>query len=114
MEHIKFLGEDEMFQVTEKAGEMIKEALKDKEPIPSIRIVYNEGGWSGPALGLVLDEPGDEDTVFTEIGVTFMVNNNLLERVKPIKIDFLDSPMGSGFRITSNLKGNRDCGSCSC
>ena len=24
-----------MFEVTEKAGEMIKEALKDKDPIPS-------------------------------------------------------------------------------
>ena len=33
-----------MFEVTEKAGEMIKESLKDKDPIPSIRVVYNEGG----------------------------------------------------------------------
>jgi hypothetical protein len=33
-----------MFEVTEKAGEMIKDSLKEKEPIPSIRVVYNEGG----------------------------------------------------------------------
>jgi len=33
-----------MFEITEKAGEMIKEALKDKEPIPCVRVVYNEGG----------------------------------------------------------------------
>jgi hypothetical protein len=33
-----------MFEVTEKAGEMIKEALKDKNPIPSIRVSYNGGG----------------------------------------------------------------------
>jgi len=31
-----------MFEVTEKAGEMIKEALKDKDPIPSVRVVYSE------------------------------------------------------------------------
>ena len=33
-----------MFEITEKAGMMIKETLKDKDPIPSIRVVYNEGG----------------------------------------------------------------------
>ena len=33
-----------MFEVTEKATEMIKEAFKDKEAIPSIRIVFNQGG----------------------------------------------------------------------
>ena len=33
-----------MLELTEKAGEMIKESLKDKNPIPPIRIVYNEGG----------------------------------------------------------------------
>ena len=39
------IGKEEfMFEVTEKAGEMIKESLKDKDPIPSIRVVYSEGG----------------------------------------------------------------------
>jgi hypothetical protein len=33
-----------MLEVTEKAREMIKEAFKDKEQIPSIRIVFNQGG----------------------------------------------------------------------
>ena len=33
-----------MFEITEKAGEMVKEVLKDKDPIPSIRVMYNEGG----------------------------------------------------------------------
>ncbi len=33
-----------MFEITEKAGEMIKEALKDKVPFPSIRVAFNEGG----------------------------------------------------------------------
>jgi Fe-S cluster assembly iron-binding protein IscA len=32
-----------MFEVTEKATEMIKEALKDQEKISAIRVVYNEG-----------------------------------------------------------------------
>ena len=33
-----------MFEISEKAGEMIKDAFKEKEEIPSIRIVNNEGG----------------------------------------------------------------------
>ncbi len=33
-----------MFEVSEKAGEMIKDAFKEKKEIPSIRIVFNEGG----------------------------------------------------------------------
>jgi len=33
-----------MFEVTEKASEKIKEILKDKEEVPSIRIVLSQGG----------------------------------------------------------------------
>ncbi len=33
-----------MFEVTEKATEMIKEFLKDKEEIPVIRIMLSGGG----------------------------------------------------------------------
>ena len=33
-----------MFEVTEKAAEKIREAFKDKDTIPSIRIQYMEGG----------------------------------------------------------------------
>ncbi len=33
-----------MFEVSEKAGEMLKETFKEREQIPSIRVVYNEGG----------------------------------------------------------------------
>ena len=33
-----------MFDVTQKATEMIKEALKDREKSTPIRVVYNEGG----------------------------------------------------------------------
>jgi Fe-S cluster assembly iron-binding protein IscA len=33
-----------MFDVTQKATEMIREALKDQGKTSSIRVVYNEGG----------------------------------------------------------------------
>lgn len=43
-----------------------------------------------------------------------MVNKDLLEKVRPIKIDYVDTPMGSGFHISSSLKAEKSCGSCSC
>jgi Fe-S cluster assembly iron-binding protein IscA len=33
-----------MFSVSEKASEMIKDFLKDRSEIPSIRVVMQEGG----------------------------------------------------------------------
>lgn len=33
-----------MFEVTEKASEMIKEFLKEKKEIPHIRIMLSQGG----------------------------------------------------------------------
>jgi hypothetical protein len=37
-------GGEKMIEVTEKASEMIKEFLKDKESIPPIRIMLSQGG----------------------------------------------------------------------
>lgn len=36
--------EAEMLEVTEKASQMIKEFLKDRDEIPAIRIMLSEGG----------------------------------------------------------------------
>ncbi len=63
-------------------------------------------------MGLALDEPKDDDTVFTEGGITYLVNKSLYERVKPIKLDFVDTPTGSGFTLSSSME--KSCGSCSC
>lgn len=36
--------EGTMFEVTEKASDMIKDFLKDREVIPHIRIMLSQGG----------------------------------------------------------------------
>jgi len=104
-----------MFEVTEKANEMIRELLKDHEEIPPIRIILSQGGWAGPSLGMVLDEPGENDEVFDSDGITYLIDKNLFDKVKPIKVDFVASAFGSGFSIQSNLVMRASCGSsCSC
>ena len=61
---------------------------------------------------MALDEPKEDDQVFDESGITYIVNKQLYEQVKPIQIDFVKTDRGSGYRISANLSRVR--GSCSC
>jgi iron-sulfur cluster assembly protein len=64
---------------------------------------------------MALDEPKENDELFKENGITFMIDKELFELSKPIKLDYLTSRMGSGFKLTSSLDANSACGSsCSC
>ena len=64
---------------------------------------------------MALDEPKDDDEIVKNDGITFLVNKDLLEKAKPINVDFVDSAMGSGFSISSALSVGGGCGSsCSC
>ena len=100
-----------MFEVTEKANEMIEDFFKNKEGTPYIRIFLSEGGWSGPSLAMALDEPKDDDEVITDNKISYLINKELLEKAKPINVDFVESAMGSGFSLSSGLKTEGGCGS---
>jgi iron-sulfur cluster assembly protein len=64
---------------------------------------------------MALDELRDEDESFDSDGITYVVDKELLNRVKPIKIDYTSSAMGSGFSISSSMNAASGCGSsCSC
>lgn len=62
-------------------------------------------------MGLVLDEPLENDEVFDKQGITFLVDKELYGKAKPIEIDFAGTGPGGGFKITSSLKQE---GTCSC
>ncbi|HQL01326.1 MAG TPA: IscA/HesB family protein, partial [Smithellaceae bacterium] len=63
---------------------------------------------------MALDEPRNEDEVFEEKGTKFVVEKDLWNQAQPINIDFITTPQGSGFKLTSNLQAGNGCGSCSC
>jgi Fe-S cluster assembly iron-binding protein IscA len=67
---------------------------------------------------MALDEPKENDEVFNESGLTFLINKELLDSAKTISVEFIETPRGSGFSVTSALtnKGKDDncCGTCSC
>ena len=103
-----------MLTVTDKASEVIKDFLKDKKPGVSIRVFLNMG-CSGPSLGMALDANRREaDEVISVDLTTFVIEKDLLNRVKPINIDFITTPQGAGFKLTSSLPEGQGCGSCSC
>jgi len=53
---------------------------------------------------MALDELRDEDEVFDQGDIKYVVDKNLLDQVKPIKVDYVNSAMGSGFSITNQSK----------
>ena len=103
-----------MLTVTDKASEVILDFLKDKKEGAAIRVFVNMG-CSGPSLGMALDEAKTEaDEVIQAGGTTFVVEKELLNQVKPINIDFITTPQGAGFKLTSSLPEGQGCGSCNC
>ena len=104
-----------MLQVTEKANEIIQGFLEDKDETSCIRVYLSQGGWAGPSLGMALDEPREDDEVIKDNGITYLIEKQLFDQVKPINVDFTETAMGSGFSISSNLKPDGACGtSCAC
>jgi iron-sulfur cluster assembly protein len=63
---------------------------------------------------MALDESTTGDEVFEDRGIKFLVEKTLLEKVKPISVDFITNPGGGGFKLTSSLSQQNACGSCSC
>ena len=92
-----------MFEVSEEASHKIKQFLEGREALQCIRILKTEGGWRGPYLVMALDEQQKSDEVLTDRGVTFLVEKALFERVKPIRIGYTHSTLGSGYTVESEL-----------
>ena len=64
---------------------------------------------------MALDESKQNDEVFEDRGVTYLVEKDLFEKVKPIAVEFITTTRGGGFKLTSSLSQESACGSsCSC
>ncbi len=57
---------------------------------------------------MALDEPKDTDNVYDIDGFKYIVNQEFLEKVKPIKIDFSEM----GFKLNCAVDFSSDCSSC--
>lgn len=105
-----------MLEVTSQANTKLVEYMQSNNVNSALRVFLTQGGCSGPALALALDEkkPGDEEFSFSPL--TFLVEKALLTQCGTITIDFIDSGSRSGFSVLSStpLPGGGGCSSGSC
>jgi iron-sulfur cluster assembly protein len=52
---------------------------------------------------MALDELKENDTIFTEQGINLAIDKDLLEKVKPVLLDYVEAGGLSGFLLTSSL-----------
>ncbi|MDM8525163.1 hypothetical protein QUF80_17470 [Desulfococcaceae bacterium HSG8] len=57
---------------------------------------------------MALDEPKETDDVYDVEGFKYLVDKNFMDKIKPIKVDFLDV----GFKVTSGIDFGSACGGC--
>ena len=104
------------FNVTDLAVDKLKEYMEQNKIDSALRIALMQGGWAGPSLGLALDEPKENDKVFENDSLKFLVEDSLLTTCGGITVDFVDAGPRSGFGITSvnPINGAGGCSSGSC
>ncbi|HPC47772.1 MAG TPA: IscA/HesB family protein [Deltaproteobacteria bacterium] len=103
-----------MFEVTEKATEMVTEFFKTRNEVQPLRVFVAGMGCSGVQLGMALDQAGETDEIFEIGGHTYLVEKELLEQAKPIKVDYIVTSQGEGFIITTGIKAGSGCGGGCC
>lgn len=92
-----------MVEAGEKAMEKIKQFLREQEAPKPIRVLMTEGGWRGPYLVMALDDRKETDKVFTQDDVTFVIDTALLDKAQHVRIDYVESAMGPGYVLKSDL-----------
>jgi hypothetical protein len=52
---------------------------------------------------MALDEQKDSAEILLDRGITFLIEKGLFERVRPIRIGYTHSTLGSGYTLDSQL-----------
>ncbi len=100
--------------VTAKAAEKIKEFMSAEDEKPQfLRVYVQGGGCSGLSYGMGFENKAEEDDlVLEENGVKLLVDNYSIDHLKGANVDYIESLMGSGFKINNpNVTKSCSCGS---
>ncbi|MGH9921452.1 MAG: iron-sulfur cluster insertion protein ErpA [Nitrososphaerales archaeon] len=99
--------------VTQKAAEKVREFMKQegREDL-YLRVYVSGGGCAGLSYGMGFEEKADEeDTVIEENGVKLLVDSYSSRHLQGTEIDYIESLMGSGFKINNpNVTKSCSCG----
>ena len=103
-----------MITLTPNAVSAIDKCVKGSDaPVAGLRISISGGGCSGFQYGMRLEEAKAEDDVVVEFGgVTLLVDPFSAPLLDGVKVDFVDSLNGSGFKFENpNATSSCACGS---
>ena len=97
--------------LTEKASEMVKVAMeRDGARGFGLRVGVVGGGCSGFQYNLTFEaQPGPDDTVFEQGGVTVFVDQASQAHLQGMTLDYVTGLHGAGFKFL-NPKHHRTCG----
>ena len=102
-----------MITVTSKAAEKIKGFMKEEADSPQyLRVYVQGGGCSGLSYGMGFEKaPEEDDLVMEETGIKLLVDSYSVDHLKGANVDYLESLMGSGFKINNpNVTKACSCG----
>jgi iron-sulfur cluster assembly protein len=88
--------------------------LKLEEGAPQfLRIYVQGGGCSGLSYGMGFEKEAEEDdSIIEESGVKVLVDSMSQDHLKGANVDYIESLMGSGFKINNpNVTKSCSCGS---
>ena len=100
--------------ITSKADEKIKDIMiEEKEKPEFLRIYVQGGGCSGLSYGMGFEKEAEEDDlIIEESGVKVLVDSMSQDHLKGANVDYIESLMGSGFKINNpNVTKSCSCGS---
>ena len=101
------------FEVSENANRFLLEIVGRRRTDCQIRLELSPGGCSWPSFGLSLGEKAANDVEFRTGDLLFLIDNDLLQRTKPIRIYYMPETPGAKFSIVSNLHSTATCWGCS-
>ncbi|MBA4452888.1 MAG: iron-sulfur cluster insertion protein ErpA [Nitrosopumilaceae archaeon] len=102
-----------LITVTPKAAEKIVEFMKEEADSPEyLRVYVQGGGCSGLSYGMGFEKaPEEDDLVLEESGVKLIVDSYSVDHLKGANVDYIESLMGSGFKINNpNVTKSCSCG----
>jgi iron-sulfur cluster assembly protein len=103
----------EAISLTDKAAEKIRELIDTQEDAgQALRVAVRGGGCSGFQYALALDAPKADDHVFSDHGVSVVVDKTSMQFVFGSQVDYVDGLQGAGFQVNNpNVVAACGCGS---
>lgn len=100
-----------MIQITPSAVTELSHMLKAQEAAEGsgLRIGIEKGGCAGLQYAMRISQPEATDHLFTDSGVTLIVDNASLAFLDGSTIDYIDALNDAGFRVI-NPNATRSCG----